>query len=96
MKGKIMANTENTDPLDHDEQEPVATAYETKEEAFVRLANYRMGKAIKRIRQMKNLASANYSYTDDQAYAVCDHLHNEVNKLADALISDNDDELPTI
>ena len=54
--------TENTHEemnLEHSE-----AAEETKAEKFKRLGNYRMGKAIERIRQMHNLSA--YDYTQEQ------------------------------
>lgn len=44
----------------------MAPENETKREAFVRLLNYRLEKASRRIRQIGNLsAKSNYDYTED-------------------------------
>lgn len=53
---------------------------ETKEERSIRLANKRVNNAIKKISLIENLATGNYSYTDEQREKI-------VNALSDAVVS---------
>ena len=71
---------------------------ETKAERFSRLANFRLDKTVKRIRQLGHLSSrANYEYTGAQVQILLEVLSNEVDKL-ERQFSDGSggDELPTI
>jgi hypothetical protein len=60
-----------------------APAEETSAETFVRLANYRMGKAIARLRQMHNLAA--YEYTTEQVDELLVFIDGEIEDLENAL-----------
>jgi hypothetical protein len=59
-----------------------AAPKETKAQAFVRLANPRVSKALSAIEIIGNLASPNYEYTEDQAKKIVDALTSEVATLA--------------
>lgn len=54
---------------------------ETRAEAFSRLANARLPKTVKRLRQLGNLASGNYDYTPEQASTLIGVLRSEIDKL---------------
>ena len=64
--------------LEHSE-----AAEETKAEKFKRLGNYRMGKAIERIRQMHNLSA--YEYTPEQVDLIIENFEDEIADLRAAL-----------
>ena len=51
---------------------------ETKEERSIRLANKRVNTAIKKISLIENLATGNYSYTDEQRQKIVDALSDAV------------------
>lgn len=55
---------------------------ETKAQAFVRLANSRVGKALAAISVVSNLASPNYEYTPEQADKIIQALTSEIAVLA--------------
>ena len=71
-----------------EDMEPEAPEGETKEQRFERLATYRFERCVKRMRQMHNLASANYKYTEEQADRLCDALQHEVSTLRNVLKRD--------
>ena len=53
-------------------------AEETKEERSIRLANKRVNNAIKKISLIENLATGNYSFTDEQRQKIVDALSDAV------------------
>ena len=71
---------------------------ETKAEAFKRLANFRLAKTVKRIRQIGNLSSkVKYEYTPEQAEILMEVLNLELEKLEQLFQSSSSiDELPEI
>lgn len=59
---------------------------ETKSERFIRLAEYRVSKTIKDIKQIGQLANRNnYEWTEEQAQAIVSALDNETQALEEAL-----------
>lgn len=58
---------------------------ETKAQAFVRVANLRVPKALKAIKLLGNLGSANYERTQAQADAITKALQDAVSKVSAAL-----------
>ena len=64
----------------------VSAPEETKAERFIRLAEYRMGKTVKDIKQLAQLANNNnYEWTEDQAKKIIRALDAEVQALEEAL-----------
>ena len=62
------------------------TNEETKAERFIRLAEYRVSKTIKDIKQIGQLANRNnYEWTEEQAQAIVSALDNETQALEEAL-----------
>lgn len=62
------------------------TNEETKSERFIRLAEYRVSKTIKDIKQIGQLANRNnYEWTEEQAQAIVSALDNETQALEEAL-----------
>jgi hypothetical protein len=82
---------DQSDMFENDDHEPDVVAGETKSEAFLRIANKRLPVAVKRIRLLGNLSSANYSYTDEQAALIIDVLRTEVDKLESKLLKESDE-----
>ena len=73
-----------------------AVSGETKQQAFLRLANHRLPIAVKRIRMISNLANTNnYEYTEHQRNTLIRVLEVEVERLKEAF-SGMDDSVPTI
>jgi len=94
MSEDTQNTTENTDV---EEVELENIEGETKNEAFLRLVNMRLPKAVKRLRLIQNLASTNYEYTDEQAKAVIGVLRKELDALEDAFFKVNaEDAIPVI
>ena len=59
---------------------------ETKADKFNRLAEYRMGKALKYIASIKQLANTNnYEWTPEQRAQIVNTLNDAVEDLSDAL-----------
>lgn len=67
---------------------------ETPNDRFKRLANFRVMKAVQRIRMIRNLAGPNYTYTEEQAHAILDALRAEVDALSDLFFADEDEIKP--
>lgn len=60
---------------------------ETKEERFIRLAEYRMNKAIKAVDSIKNLANkGSYEYKDEQVNEMFSVLENTVADVKSAFL----------
>lgn len=58
---------------------------ETKEEKFVRIAEYRMNKAIKDIESIRNLSNrSSYSYTEEQVNTMFQTLEDTVTDVKSA------------
>lgn len=51
---------------------------ETKADRFKRLGSHRIGRALKAIQRVGNLASANYEYTPEQVQKLSDALTTEL------------------
>ena len=60
---------------------------ETKEQKFVRLANMRVNKAIKAIRQIGQLGAPTYESTTQQRNRIAETLQNELSIAVDGLNS---------
>lgn len=60
---------------------PADAHKETKAQAFVRLANPRVSKALSQIELIGNLTSSNYEYTSEQADKIVSALTAEVEAL---------------
>lgn len=59
--------------------EPVAPTGESKADAFVRLAKYRVNKALERIRLIGHLSNkASYEYTPEHIEKITKAMHDEV------------------
>lgn len=96
VRDQIEDQTTDLDQIDAD-MEPERIEGETRAEAFRRLANKRLPVAVKRIRLMGNLSSANYEYTDEQAELIIATLEKEVAKLTDLFFKGKvEDDIPTL
>lgn len=70
---------------------------ESKSDKFLRLANYRLANAVKRIRQIKNLANKNnYDYNPEQVTSILFFLRAEVDKLEAAFQVEEDEDIPQL
>lgn len=58
---------------------------ETKEQKFIRLAEYRMNKAIKAVESISNLSNRNsYEYSEEQVNAMFSVLENTIAEVKSA------------
>ena len=71
---------------------------ESKADAFKRVANYRLGKTTRRLRQFHALASTgSYEYTSEQVAYILDSLDKEVTAIEKAFSKrDNKDDVPQL